>query len=284
VELASLNFQVVIDPTVPPLVKDSVSYETGASVEESASPWVYEHHGEGFDPLGPGALTRFYEDLIRGTPLPLIFSTREVNDIDSIVAITLFLSRDLATHPATPGFVTAVDLVHRFGPQYLGHVDPDLARFFQGLRGYFPPGVSRQEAGQRVGTAVQWIREYILDGDLPNIGPRVTSPRVLEIGTNGFVFAEAAKPSIETWGELYRGGFLRGVLIGPQLGDFRQVIASRKSDRVEFNLNQALIHLNELERASDGDPTWRIEGDFLFSPPQGTLILMSYLLGVFIRV
>jgi hypothetical protein len=284
VELAALNFQVVIDPTAPPVVKDAISFETGASPVEAAESFVYEHHGEGFEPHAKGALTKFYEDLILGTALPLTFATRKIKDVDILVAISLFLFRDLAIHPATPGLVAAVDLIHRYGPTFLGHVDADLARFLRGVKDYFPSGVSKQETGERLATATQWVREYVVDGNLPNIGPRITKPRIIEVGTNGFVLAEARKPTVDAWADLFRQGFLRGVMIGPADGDFRHVIASRKSERVEFNLEQAVLHLNELERLSGAEPLWRVDGDFLFGPPDGSLILVSHLLGVFLRV
>ena len=276
---------MVIDPTVPSLVKDAISFETGASRTEASEPFVYEHHGEDFTSSDSGALTRFHEDLILGTPLPLTFATRSIGGIDTLVAIALFLHRDLAVHPGTPGLVTAVDLIHRRGAPFLGHVEVDFARFLRGLKDYFPPGASKQEVGERIATATQWVRDYVLDGNLPNIGPRVTKPRVIEVGTNGFVFAEAKKPSVDAWADLYRLGFLRGFIIGPEDRDFRHVVASRKSDRVSFNLQQAEIHLNELERASGGDPSWKVaDGAFLLSPPDGSLILVSHMLGVFLRI
>lgn len=283
-ELAELSFQVVLDPTVQPVVKGAITFETGASLVESAEPFVYEHHGDGFDLHSKGALTKFYEDLLLGTALPLTFATTRVKDIDTLVAISLFLYRDLAIHPSTPGLVTTVDLIHRYGPTFLGHVEADLARFLRGVKDYFPVGLSKQEVGERLTTATQWVREYLVDGNLPNIGPLATKPRIIEVGTNGFVLAEARKPSVDAWGDLYRQGFLRGVMVGPPVGDFRYVVASRKSERVEFSLEQALVHLNELERISAGDPSWRIEGNFLYSPSDGSLTLPSHLLGVFLRV
>jgi len=284
-QLTELQFRVLIDPTAPALVKDAVSFETGATKAEVVpGSYVYEHHGEEFSLDEPGALPRFFEDLLIGSPLPLTFATKSVQDIDTLVAIALFLYRDLAIHPATPGLVYAVDLIHRKGPTMLGQVDEDLARFLQGMRVYFPAKAPRQEVGERLTSATQWIHEYILDGTLPNIGPLMTKPRVIEVGSNGFVLSEARKPSIEAWADLYRQGFLRGFMISPEDRDFRHVIASRKSARIEFDLQMAAVHLNELERVSGGDPKWRVEGDFLFSPPDGSLVLVSYMLGVFQRV
>lgn len=285
-QAAELSFQVLIDPHLPPLVEGAVSFETGASRAQTADPKLlaYEHHGEGFGPGEVGALTRFFEDLILGTPFPLTFATHRVGGIDTILATALFLHRELAVHPGMPGLVAAADLVHRRGTPYLGHVEPDLARFFQGLEGYFLGSTSKKELGEKLTFGVQWVREYVLEGKLPDLGPRPQSVRVLDVGTNGFVLAGADHPSVETWVSLYRLGFLRGILIGPDDGDFRQVVVSRKSDRVEFDLEKALLHLNEMETLAGGNPEWSLDGQYLFGPRVGTTILVSHLLGVLLRV
>lgn len=285
-QAAELSFQVLIDPHLPPVVEGAVSFETGASRAQASDPklFVYEHHGEGFRPEDRGALTSFFEDLILGTPFPLVFATHRIGGLDTILAASLFLHRDLAIHPGMPGLVAAADLVHRRGHPYLGHVEPDLARFFQGLEGYFTGNFSKKELGERLTSAVQWVREYVIEGRLPDLGPRPQPVRVLEVGTNGFVLALAERPSVEAWVGLYRQGFLRGILIGPEDGDFRQVVASRKSERVEFDLGRALVHLNELETLSGGASEWRLDGLYLFGPPVGTTILVSHLLEVLLRV
>jgi hypothetical protein len=285
-EAVELSFQVSIDPHLPPVVEGAVSFETGASRAQVSDPklFAYEHHGEGFGPNDPGALTRFFEDLILGTPFPLVFATHRVGGLDTILATALFLHRDLATHPGMPGLVAAADLVHRRGHPFLGHVEPDLARFFQGLEGYFTGSFSKKELGEKLTLAVQWVREYVLEGRLPDIGPRPQPIRVLDVGTNGFVLAATDRPSIEAWVDLYRQGFLRGVLVGPDEGDFRQVVASHKSERVTFDLGKALLHLNELEVLSGGDAEWSLDGLYLFGPPIGTTILVGHLLEVLLRV
>lgn len=281
-----LTFQVLVDPSHPPITEGAVSFETGASKAQTQDPdsFAYEHHGPDFGPQDPGALTRFYEDLVLGTPMPLTMALREVSKIDTLVAVALFLHRDLPVHPSTPGLVAAVDLIHRRGPALLGHVGADLARFLQGLEMFFAPRLSKEERGERLGTAAQWVRGFILDGELPNMGPIAPSVRVLDMGTNGFVLAESERPGVEAWSELYRQGFLRGVVLGPQDGDFRLVQASKKSERVPFDLTRAALLLNELEGLTGGTPSWQVEGLTLFSPPEGTTLLVNYLLEVFLRV
>jgi len=285
-QAVELTFQVLVDATHPSVREDVISFETGASRAQTQDPalFAYEHHGPEFGPGDPGALTRFYEDLVLGVPLPLTMALREVSRVDTVVAVALFLYRDLPVHPTTPGFVAAVDLIHRRGPSFLGHVGADLARFLQGLEMFFTPSLSKEERGERLGVAAQWIRGYILEGVLPNLGPRAPEVRVLDVGTNGFVLAESIRPGVEAWSELYRQGHLRGVLLGPLKGESRVVQASKKSERVPFDLFRAAVVLNELETLGGGDPSWKVEGLTLFSPEDGTDLLVSYLLEVFLRV
>ena len=146
--------------------------------------------GKALTPESPGALTRFFEDLICGAPLPLNLATHEIRGPDTILAITLFLNRDLALNPATLGLVYGVDLVHRYGPSMLAHLDPTIAGFLRSFNKFFPETLSKIDRGERIGTAVQWIREYLIDGRIPNIGNPLPEIRVLNVGTNGFVLAD----------------------------------------------------------------------------------------------
>jgi hypothetical protein len=281
--MEELQFQVIVDPGQPALVDNTICFETGALVSQ-VGPMVYEHHGKDFNPRSTGALTQFFEDLICGTPLPLNFTTHEVRGPDTILAITLFLNRDLALNPATLGLVYGVDLVHRFGPSMLAHLDPTIAGFLRSFNKFFPDTLSKIDRGERIGTAVQWIREYLIDGRIPNIGSSLPEVRVLDVGTNGFVLAETSKPSVEAWEVLYRLGHLRGVLIGEPIEDSIPILGSRKSERAWPNLSHCIPFLNDLDVISGGVSGWRLDGDFVHSPAVGTKILVSHLLEVFLRI
>jgi hypothetical protein len=281
--MEDLQFQVIVDPGQPALIDNTICFETGARSSQ-VGPMVYEHHGEDFSMRSTGALTQFFEDLICGTPLPLTFTTHEVKGPDTILAITLFLNRDLALNPATLGLVYGVDLVHRFGPSMLAHLDPTIAGFLRSFNKFFPDTLSKIDRGERIGTAVQWVREYLIDGRIPNIGSPLPDVRVLDIGTNGFVLAETSKPSVEAWETLYRLGHLRGVLIGDPIEDSRHILCSRKSERAWPNLSHCIPFLNDLDTISGGVSGWRMEGDFIHSPTVGTKILVSHLLEVFLRI
>jgi hypothetical protein len=278
-----LQFKVTIDPGQPSLVADTVCFETGAR-RDQLGVGVYEHHGEGFDSRFPGALTRFFEDLICGAPLPLNLATHEIRGPDTILAITLFLNRDLALNPATLGLVYGVDLVHRYGPSMLAHLDPTIAGFLRSFNKFFPETLSKIDRGERIGTAVQWIREYLIDGRIPNIGIPLPEVRVLNVGTNGFVLAMTSKPSIEAWEALYRLGHLRGVLVGEPTGNSTHVLVSRKNELAWPNLFRCIPFLNDLDAISGGVSGWRLEGDVVYAPPVGTKILVSHLLEVFLRI
>ena len=281
--MEELQFNVTIDPGQPALVEDTICFETGARIDQ-VGPGVYEHHGEGFDSRSTGALTRFFEDLICGTAFPLKFMTHGLRGPDTVLAITLFLNRDLALNPATVGLVYGVDLVHRFGPSMLAHLDPTIAGFLRSFNKFFPETQSKIEQGERLSTAVLWIRGFLIDERIPNIGQPLPEVRIIDIGTNGFVLAETSKPSIEAWEALYRLGYLRGVLIGTPVEDSTHILVSRKSERAWPNLPHCIPFLNDLDSISGGVPEWRSEGAYVYSPAVGTKILVSHLLEVFLRI
>lgn len=275
-----LQFQVVIGSEYP---KDSVLFEVDSSPSQVGA-GVYNHHGEGFDQFSTGALTRLFEDLVIGTKLPLTFSTKRVRAPDTILAISLFMNRDLLLLPATPGLVYGVDLAHRFGPQLLAHLDPIVSGFFKAFPRFFTPNLTNREVGERIATMVQWIREYLTEGKYPNLGGSAPEVRIIDVGSNGFVLADALEVSLDAWEVLYREGYLRGVLLGPEVEGRRRILASRKNERAWEGLSKAVPFLNEIEFLSNGLPEWKFEGDFLYSPSVGTRALISHLLKVFLGI
>lgn len=265
---------------------DALSFETGLTRAQAADPtlYAYEHHGKEFTATDPGALTAFYEDLILGRPLPLKFTTPSIK-LDTLFAITLFLHRGLATHPAMPGLVAQVDLVHRRGLAMYGHLEPDVTRFFRLMGALFPSGLSKDEEGERLRQAVEWVHGFISNGTLPHLGPEFPQPSILNIGTNGFVLASTTSADTHAaWVELYRQGYLRGLLLGPDVHGRRQVLASRKSVFVDFNLTRAAAILNDMEQVSGEAPEWVADELWLKSPPDGTCLLASHMMEVFLRV
>lgn len=283
----AVDLKVRIEPDLPAIVPDSVSFETGATRDQAADPdlYVYEHHGKGFGVADPGALTAFFEDLILGRALPLSFATTGIHDVDVLVAIALFLQRDLAIHPAMPGFIAAVDLVHRRGLPALAHIDADLARFLCILRAYFPEkGLTKREFGDRLATSVGWVRDYVMDGRLPHAGAPLTPIRVIQAGTNGFILGETSGSLIDGWVEAYRQGYLRGLLVSPDVDGRRFMLGSRKSAYIAFDLPMAARLLNQMEGAMGELPEWKSDGLWLESPTDGTLILTSHIIEVLVRV
>lgn len=282
-----IELTVKIEPTLPHVVEGAVSFETGATrqeIEDAETP-VYEHHGEEFSTADTGALPRFFEDLISGRAVPLVFATPSIQDVDTLVAIAAFLHRDLAVHPAMPGFVYTVDFVHRGGLPALAHVDEDFARFVSFLRSDFPEkGLSKRELGERLKRAVNWIRDWIFNGNLPHLGVAPAKTRLIDRGTNGFVVAQTTGSLFDGWVDLYRQGFLRGLLINTGSEDRRHVLIARKSHYVNFDLVVAAHILNEMESAMGELPEWETDGLWLKSPEEGTLILVRDMLEVLTRV
>lgn len=280
-----LEFRVIIEPKLEPVLENTLTFETGASREQVADPalYAYEHHGVEFGQTDPGALTSFFEDLILGRPMPLTFATRSVKDIDTLFAIALFLHRDLAIAPAMPGLIAQVDLVHRRGLPVLGHVGPDLAAFFRLLRAYIPAGLSKSDMGERLATAVGWIRDCVLHGSFPTPGKPFAAARVLDVGSDGFVVAETAGDMLEAWVTLFSRGHLRGLLVSER-GARRRVLIARKSHFCAFDIGLAARLLNEMESAMGEKPEWRVEGDWLWGPRAGTTIFVPHLVEVLVRV
>src|SRR5690606_19304603 len=104
----------------------------------------------------------FFEDLVAGRPMPTQFQTRTL-DIDTVVAMALFLHRDIAVHPKTSSVVAGVDLVHRWGDPFYAHVDRDLFRLFRFIQNALATNP------KTVSDAIGWVRDFILEDRLPSL-------------------------------------------------------------------------------------------------------------------
>lgn len=274
------DLRLYFDVRAPAVVDGALTFETGATPQQVMNPaiWAYEHHTEGFGQSDPGALTCLFEDLAMGRPTPAAFLISEIRDVDTLVAATLFLHRHLLCEPATVGFVAQIDLMHRRGFPFIGHLDADLGRFVRLLRGYFPDGQSVSEINARLPTAIQWIKDYLESGRLPALGAHFVVPTVLEDKRDGFVVAETLGSLPEGWFELYRQGFYRGVLFGPRQDGLLPVLVARKSAFVGLDLNRAALLLNEAEGQQGGRYKWLVSGDWLWSPPDGSVLLATQII------
>jgi hypothetical protein len=284
--MVSGGLQVLVEPTLPSVVPYAIAFETGAGLVEirpDPDRFVYEHHGEGFTPEHPGALTQFYEDVSLGRTLPVTFATHSIRDVDTVVALALFMNRDLVLIPAMVGLVAQIDLIHR-RPVMLAHLDPHMVCFIRMLRTFFPQSVRRSEMASRIEQAASWIRDYVTEGTFPALGRSLPEVTVLDKGTGGFVVAETAGDLLEGWTVLFSLGHVRGVLVGPERDGRRQVMTARKSAYVALNLTLAAKLLNDVETAMGEPPEWTCHGDMLVSPPKGTLLTVPLMLEVFLRV
>lgn len=281
-----MDLRVLIEPSLPAVVVDAVSFETGASRADTFSQdhLVYEHHGKEFSPEAQGALTRFFEDIALGRKIPPTFATHSIHDVDTTLAITLFLNRDLVLIPGMVSLVAQVDLIHRRGVAMLGHLDDYMVRFIRLLRAYLPETLKSTEVQERITTASQWVRDYVTEGAFPSVGRSLPDVNVLDRGTGGFVVAETTGDLLEGWVVLFSQGFIRGVLVGPGKDGRRRVVAARKSVYVPLDVGMAAKLLNDVEAAM-GEPTeWKCEGDWLFGPTNGTVLTLPHMLKVFLRV
>lgn len=274
--VTELSLQVLIDEKLQGLVEDAISFETGLSREQAADPslYAYEHHGVGFTQVDPGALTSFFEDMLRGRPLPLKFATKVIGGVDTLTAITLFLHRDLCIHPQMPSFISQVELTHRLGLPAFGHVDHELARFFRMLLSLFATSLTKREEGERLQQAVSWIHDYVANGILPHLGKQWEDPEIISVGSNGFALAEIPSDLHAGWVSLFRQGYLRGAVFAES-----HVLAGRKSVYVDFNVVRAAEALNDLEGGG-----WAADELWLHSPPNGTRLPREHIIEVLLRI
>lgn len=272
--MEELRFQVVVDSRLDREVDGVLAFGDFVSGGDAV---VY--------PDDPTALSCFFLDPIQGRPYPLTLVIRSIHTVGHLVSVALFLHRDLAIHPAMPALVMAASLVDELKLAGLAHIDRDLARFFQLLEGYLPPNLSKKAQQERLGTAVGWIRQYVLDGQLPALPVEPAPPRILDVGTNGFVLAESVlKVSLEScWVELYRQGFLRGAVYGqPRKDGHRRVLVARKSTLLAFDLRKVADILNEAETAMGEPPGWVASSLWLKS--DSTLLKPEDVTKVLVRV
>lgn len=124
-----------------------------------------------------------------------------------------------------------------WGPSGLAHLTHEQASWYRFLDGYLvQPKLSPPELGRRLKQAVEWLKGYVEGGILPSIPLAQALPKVLDIGTVGFCVAEQEGPDLlGGWIELYRQGFLRGVLFGPG----GSCLVARKSSYLAFDLSAA---------------------------------------------
>lgn len=274
-----MDFRVTVDPDLPTVLNEpAVAF--GLFQGTRAGLIVYAP--------GPGAspLSRLYVDLICGRPMPVTFLTRSAQTLETIVAVSLFLDRELTLHPKTAALVSAVELASWLQEGGLAHVDRDLARLLVLIDGYLcAPQLEKSEQGRRLQQVVSWLRSYVLSGALPSLPREAEPPTLLDRGTNGFVLATTTGPRlVDAVIEIYRQGHLRGVIFNPVVGGLERVVAFRKSPYVRFDLQAAETHLNSVESTLGHRARWKLDRFLLMGPPKGTAIPRQDLIQTFLRV
>lgn len=269
--MTELQYKVVLDSDSSDRLSESVGF--GSFIPADDLSVVY----------GEEEVLRFYNDLILGRPLPLTFVARGLNNLGTFLAISLFLQRDLVLHPQISSIVSAVTLFDTYGVAGAAHIDRDLSRVLKGLKRVLasPPNGS-EDQNQILGFALNLLRDYVEKGKLPPLPPEKDPPVILDRGTNGFVVANQEGLNLsDGWEELYRLGYLRGVLTCPLHGTERWgVLGARKSTFVDLDLVKAASALNDAETAAEGTPEWVSDGLWLVGPTQGTVLLPSMVLRI----
>jgi hypothetical protein len=273
-----VDLRVTVDPDLPTeLNEPAVAFGT---FQGTRAGLIVYAPGNGASPL-----SRLYVDLICGRAMPLTFLTRSAQNIETVVAVSFFLDRELCLHPRAASLVSAVELASQFQEGGLAHVERDLARLFVLIDGYLCGArVGKVEQGRRLQQAVSWLRDYVLSGALPSLPRGGDPPTILDRGTNGFVVATAGPRLVDAVIDLYREGHLRGVVFSP-IGQGRErAIAFKKSAYVRFDLQAAETHLNSVEARLGQPELWKAERFLLSSPSKGTSISREDLIQTLLRV
>jgi hypothetical protein len=238
---------------------------------------------------GPNAyddVEQLYVDLILGREVPLLLASRGIETLGHVMLVALFLRRGLALHPRMHQLVVSTALADRYSLGGLAHVERDIARFLLLIQGYVvDPQLGRKELGRRLATLVEWVDAWVEEDRLPQLPVEPDPPVVIDHGTNGFVVAETTGPLEAGWLELYRQGYLRGILVTAPRNGRRGVLAARKSRFVAFDLAQAARLLTDVEASLEGHQ-WSAhhEGLWMAGPVEGTELPIEAILKVLIRV
>jgi hypothetical protein len=298
---SNIPLEVSVNPDNRGLFPGAISFKTGLTRAQAADPtlYAYEHHGAEFSATDPGALWSFYQDVMLGRPMPTKFMTRFLN-VDVVVAVALFLHRDLLTHPSFLKIVSQVDFAHRLGAQGLAHIEPEVRNLVLALDEFVRPKeyIRENERAKRLTVAVEWVHDFTHGGT--KVPPfHIPQPQIKTVGSNGFVVAATPKPLFRQmftgWTRLYEQGYLRGLLYTstaehepekddePETG-LRHMTASRKSMYVRFDLSKAAAILSEVETAAGNPKRWIAEELWLYSPWGGTVLSVDDVLEVLLRV
>jgi hypothetical protein len=232
-----------------------------------------------FDTLG---LYGLWSLLVEGGPLPLTLGIRSLTP-EALTGASIFLQRDLLLEEGTLALVLQVNSLSQATLAYRSHVPKDLLYLMDNTV-LTLQGLQQRDLGDGLVTATQWVRDYIREGRLPQLSAKVQQPpEVLDTGTNGFVFAKGQRQGVEG---LFRIGFLRGLLLDIDSAHVKSVVLFRKTSQVGFDLELGLAALNEMERLTSGDPDlkWVLDGDQLISPVGGTVLLVSDILQLALRI
>ena len=210
-------------------------------------------------------LASLWVDLISGRPLPTRLVIKQVKNVEQLVCLSLFMDREVALSPKIPALVGSVELAKNLHAAGLAHIEPDLARLLTFLDQYlFSSNLNPKELSRKLQEALLWIRNYVLEGSLPNMPRPSDPPKILDHGTNGFVVAETRGRFVDAIVDVYRQGFLRGILFGT--AGSSAVVCFKKSHYLRYDLEAASWRLNQIE---GGLANWVVEGLHLHNPSTG---------------
>jgi hypothetical protein len=110
-------------------------------------------------------------------------------------------------------------------------------------------------------------------------------PKILDVGTDGFVLASSKLASHEDVIRLYRAGHLRGLVVGADQEGYRAARVFRKSPGILMDINAALEAFVAVEMALVGmSSEWVSNEDMTELFSRGTVLTVPHMLEVLVRV
>lgn len=263
VDDAMVDRQIRIVTGMSGVTDHAINFETGASPAEvrDLSLFAFEHHGEGFDPIGsPSALRQFHERMMMGQAMPPVLLLTRWWRIDQVLAATLFIIPSLILEPMCSHLVQSFDLTERLGPSATAHIPWEHREVIRLVRDITSSKdhsqVSSQEALGLIVEASQIILAYLVRGTLPSMAPPPQIEVLVE--REGFL---AFRAGDWAWDMVWAEGALWGLWVNAEHPELRiksplvsinpEAVSARLTKKWTQTREGVWVHEGPLERWED---------------------------------
>lgn len=207
------NRQIRIIPSFTGYREGVICFETQCDPEEvrDLSKFAFEHHGDAFSPLDPGALRLFHERILLGQDMPSTLILTNWRRYDQVMATAIFTNPLIVLESSCTSLVNSFDLIDRLGPPAFSHIPHDhkeLAYMVKNLTDSCGEGQVRSEKILEIlQQCVSFIHRYVEDGALPPV--EIPTPSYEIRATAGSFVAFEADDYV--WDALWSQGYLWGI-------------------------------------------------------------------------